>query len=226
MNTNTENQLSPAERKPNEGAKAFAAFTLYANLGPERSLARVGKELGKSEGLIERWSRRYDWGNRVRAYDAHLATAKRRAEEAQFLAESLEWKRREKEQREKEWRVSDACVKAGEEALRRFHENARRGATLGDVSRIFEVGSKLGRLATGMATERTEITGENSGPIRVDLLPTLRKVFGEIVDLRDGLGARPEGADAQLLLLPRGDGSDPPTALPLPLAAPDNPPTP
>ena len=210
MNTNTEPQLSPAERKPNEGAKAFAAFTLYANLGPERSLARVGKELGKSEGLIERWSRRYDWGNRVRAYDAHLATAKRRAEEAQFLAESLEWKRREKEQREKEWRVSDACVKAGEEALRRFHENARRGATLGDVSRIFEVASKMGRLASGMATDWTEITGEDGGPVQLELSAALNKVYGEILTVTGDRRDRPPVDDRQILLLPRGDCTDPP----------------
>ncbi|MBI5385074.1 MAG: hypothetical protein HZA90_10350 [Verrucomicrobia bacterium] len=206
------NTEKPYERQANESAKAFEAFTTYANQGATRSLVAVGQALGKSGSLIERWSRRYQWVERAWTYDARMARVKHEAEEAQMRAESAEWKRREKEQREKEWRVSNACIQAGEEALKRFYENARRGATLGDVSRIFEVGSKLGRLATGLATERTELTGEHGGPIQVDLLPTLRKVFGEIVDLRDGLGARPPGDDRQILLLPRGDCTATPSA--------------
>ncbi len=215
------------ERKPNESAKAFEAFQLYADKGPDRSLAAVGQALGKSGSLIERWSRLYHWVERAWAYDVHMARAKHEAEEAALREESAEWKRREKEHKENLWRVSKACLHAGEEALKRFYENARKGATLGDVSHIFDVGAKLGGLATGTATERTEVTGLNGGPIQVDLLPALRKVFGQIVDARDGLGTRPPGDDRQILLIPRGDGleSSPP-ALPEPTINPTNPTTP
>ena len=43
------------EQLPRESDKAFAAFSLYLNMGPERSTKTVGKQLGKSAGLIERW---------------------------------------------------------------------------------------------------------------------------------------------------------------------------
>ena len=37
----------------------------------ERSLQRVGSELGKSRGLIERWSSQWSWVERVRDWDDH-----------------------------------------------------------------------------------------------------------------------------------------------------------
>ena len=55
----------PFEQQPKETAKAFEAFSLYLELGPARSLAAVARKLGKSEGLIERWSRRHHWGERI-----------------------------------------------------------------------------------------------------------------------------------------------------------------
>ena len=205
----------PYERKPNESAKAFAAFRTYAGQGPKRSLAAVGQVLGTSVGLIERWSRRHDWVNRVRAHDAHLAAVEREDLEAKMRAKAEEWLRRQQELREQEWEVHDDCIRAGKEALKRFHENVRRGATLGDVSRIFEVGSKMGRLASGLATDRTEITGEDGGPVQLELMAALDKVYGEVLTVTDDRRARPARDDHQIPLLPRGDCTDPPTAPPL-----------
>ena len=51
----------PFEKQPRESDKAFAAFSLYLSLGAERSTREVGKQLGKSEGLVERWAARFDW---------------------------------------------------------------------------------------------------------------------------------------------------------------------
>src|SRR5215204_1693224 len=110
------------EQKPTESAKAFAAFSVYLSMGAERSLAAVGRKLGKSVGLIERWSRKFDWSGRVQAHGSHMA----------------------------------------------FVEREKVDANRADISRILEVASKLGRLAAGMATDRTEVTGEDGGPIRVE----------------------------------------------------------
>ena len=35
------------EQRPKESDKAFAAFAMYLSMGSERSLAQVGKKLGK-----------------------------------------------------------------------------------------------------------------------------------------------------------------------------------
>ena len=64
----------PFEQQPKESAKAFEAFSVYLAMGPERSLAAVGQRLGKSVGLVERWSAKFDWPARVQAQAAYLAT--------------------------------------------------------------------------------------------------------------------------------------------------------
>jgi len=63
------------EKQPKESAKAFAAFSLYLGLGEQRSLEAVGQKLGKSKALMERWSKRYHWFERVDSYSWHLAKA-------------------------------------------------------------------------------------------------------------------------------------------------------
>jgi len=68
------NAPKPWERRDKESAKAFHAFSVYLGMSPNsRSLREVGKKLGKSSTLIERWSSRHEWVKRVKAYDAFLA---------------------------------------------------------------------------------------------------------------------------------------------------------
>jgi len=68
-------------------------------------------------------------------------------------------------------------IAAGREVLKRFTEQGK-GATLGDVARALELACKLGRLACGMPTDKTEVTGEDGGPIRVELTAALNKIYG------------------------------------------------
>jgi len=63
----------PFERLPRESEKAFAAFSLYLSLGPQRSLAEVAQKLHKSVTMLGRWSAKFDWPARVAAHAAHLA---------------------------------------------------------------------------------------------------------------------------------------------------------
>lgn len=66
------NDTKPWERQEGESIKAFEAFTVYLEMGDERSLRAVGQRLGKSRALIERWSRTYQWVERVASYDADV----------------------------------------------------------------------------------------------------------------------------------------------------------
>ena len=56
------------ERRAKESEKAFAAFALYLSMGPERSLDAVRQKCGKSARLIQRWSGRWRWPERVAAH--------------------------------------------------------------------------------------------------------------------------------------------------------------
>jgi hypothetical protein len=175
-------QPLPFEQQSNESLKAFAAFSLYLSMGPERSLAAVGKQLGKSQALMERWSSKYNWSGRVQAYATHLAKVEREAADALVRNKAVEWSKRQQQLREEEWEIHGECIRAAREALKRFYERGR-GATLGDIARLLDLASKLGRLASGLATDKTEVTGEDGGPIRIEIEAALQKIYGEVVDI-------------------------------------------
>jgi len=169
------------ERLPKESDKAFAAFAMYLSLGPERSLAAVGRKLGKSKVLMERWSAKYNWTSRVQAHAAHLTIVEREATEALARGKSAEWLTRQTAVREREWRLHEKCIAAAEKALGAFMERDKVYANHSDIARMLEIASNLGRLATGMPTERTEVTGENGGPIQVEFEVALRKIYSEVL---------------------------------------------
>jgi hypothetical protein len=59
------------ERQPGETNRAFAAFAEYLQMGPSRSLAKLGQKLGKTTQHLEAWSVRNDWQRRVAAFSRH-----------------------------------------------------------------------------------------------------------------------------------------------------------
>lgn len=62
----------PWERQKGESEKAFEAFAIYRDMGEKRTLTAVAEKLQKSGSLIRRWKDRWDWVERVRAYDNGL----------------------------------------------------------------------------------------------------------------------------------------------------------
>ncbi len=60
------------ERQPKESAPAYEAFSIYRDMGAERSLQAVATRLSKSLPLMKRWSRAWSWGERVRQYEDSL----------------------------------------------------------------------------------------------------------------------------------------------------------
>ena len=67
-----EPDIAPWEQQPGESAKAFEAFAIYRDMGVERSVRKVTQRLNKSLTLIGKWSSRYNWPERARAYDRDL----------------------------------------------------------------------------------------------------------------------------------------------------------
>ena len=167
------------EQQPKESCKAFTAFALYLSMGAERSTAAVGRALGKSDGLMERWAARWRWVERVAAHASHLATVEREASEALARGKSAEWLTRQQQIREREWEMHEKCIEAARRGLKAFMEREKVYANLSDIARILEVASRLGRLASGMPTDRTELTGEDGGPLRIELSAALSKIYGQ-----------------------------------------------
>jgi hypothetical protein len=57
------------ERQPTDTDKSFEAFSIYRDMGANRSLDIVSQKLSKSIPLIKRWSRQHNWQERVAHFD-------------------------------------------------------------------------------------------------------------------------------------------------------------
>jgi hypothetical protein len=169
----------PFEKQPRESDKAFAAFSLYLSLGAERSTREVGKQLGKSEGLIERWAAKFDWRSRVAAHGAHLAVVERDAIEAAARSKAAEWESREQKLRETEWAMHEQAIAAAKRGLDAYMARDKVYANLADIARMLEIASKLGRLATGLGTDGDRRKGDDLPAVRVEVRVALEKIYGE-----------------------------------------------
>lgn len=149
----------PAQRQPRETAPAFEAFRHYLEMGPARSTAKVARALGKSKTLIDRWSSRWSWQNRVREFEAQ---ATRHVDDAHLDAIA----RRSRRQAEIAQLHGEASLTVAREVLRRLanpddaqtvlaklgiEELLRLEATLG---RMHNRAVVTERLALGISTEQ------------------------------------------------------------------------
>lgn len=167
------------EQQPRESAKAFAAFSLYLSLGPERSLAEVAQRLRKSVTMLGRWSAKFDWPARVAAYAAHLAVVEREAIEAVARAKGPQWEAREQQLRETEWAMHERAIEAAKRGLDEYMKREKVYANLADIARMLEIASKLGRLATGLGTDGERRNGDDLPTVRVEVTVALEKIYGE-----------------------------------------------
>lgn len=66
------------EKQPGESHQAFAAFSVYRDLGSCRKVPIVAQECGKSTNLLYRWSSQWNWQQRAEAYDESIAEEARK----------------------------------------------------------------------------------------------------------------------------------------------------
>ena len=166
------------EQQSRESNKAFAAFSLYLSLGPERSTAAVAAKLAKSQQLVRRWSAKFGWTERVAAYGTHLAIVEREAIEASARGKAAEWESREQKLRETEWAMHERAIAAAKRGLDAYMAREKVYANLADIARMLEIASKLGRLATGLGTDG-ERKREELPAVRVEVRVALEKIYGE-----------------------------------------------
>ncbi len=169
----------PFEQQPRESAKAFAAFSLYLSLGAERSLAAVGQELGKSVGLIERWSSKFDWPGRVAAYAAHLAEVERLAIERAAVEKAVEWERLRESVRREAWQEAQEAIAMVRKARAEWMAKGRVPGWEGQA-RMLELAFKLKQFATGMASEIKEVNTTLTAKVDVEWEIAIRKAYGAV----------------------------------------------
>jgi hypothetical protein len=92
------------EPQPKESSKAFWAFKIYRDLGPERSLVKACESYyGSTANLaqIKVWSSKFDWVDRARAYDDWLTLHAQAAIEEFQQTKAAEFAERQMALREK-----------------------------------------------------------------------------------------------------------------------------
>ena len=149
--------VHPWNMRDGESSKAYQAFELYRDAGPDRSHERVASDCGKSVSLIRQWSAAHGWADRVRAFDE--AAAVRASERALEDAATVR-ARQAKDAKEIQMRAMKKLSAADPDAM-----------TVAEATRAWQVGAEAERKALGIA-ERTELTGANGGPVET------RIVFG------------------------------------------------
>ena len=131
----------PWEMLETDTLKSFEAFTVYRDM-EDRTLEKVAKKLGKSNKLIERWSAKHNWRERVAAWDEE----KDRIIRQDLLRDIGSMRRRHVKL------ATDMLTKAAQ-ALARLPDEEIKAA---DISRMVEIASKLERISRGDVGEVVE----------------------------------------------------------------------
>ena len=157
------------ERLPDESPQAFEAFKLYMEMGPGRTVRETCRRLAKSWPVISGWSARHHWLERAREFDNGLEKIIRAAEEEKLIQSAGKWATRMQETRECAYQIAIRLVEKAE-AMLKFplaEKVSKDGKTVirpgrwtfADAARMLEVANRLKQLATGLPTERQELTG-------------------------------------------------------------------
>ncbi len=143
-------------RQPKEGAKAYAAFCIFRDMGPERTITKTAEILGrKSASMIYKWSSSNNWQERVRAYENHLQKiAVKAAENARLEMLS---------------RHANEAMLMQQIALQKLREIDPDTVSVGDAVKMVDVAVKVERLARGESTEN--VKEETTGEVKVVYFP-------------------------------------------------------
>lgn len=161
--------MSEWEQQATESGEAFAAFRRFRDLGEGRTLvqayrAHVEAHKGPTKGPIavpgswKRWSAQHNWRGRAEAHDRALQRAETAGRERAAETAGQDWYTRQQNLREREWQLSQLMMERAMNMLSGDAEERDDAARPADAARLAETASRLGRLSTGLVTERQQVT--------------------------------------------------------------------
>lgn len=170
------------DRMPEESFRQFAAFALYRDLGPTRSLSIIADESGYGKSTIDRLSIRYRWRERVSAYEKHLDGLKQAATKLQTYNMA-------QRQAALGLKMQDLAGKR----LQQFIDTPDLQATMtvSDVAKLASEGVRIERLAEGESTsnEDNKITFVLAGQSLPKWAPKNLIVDAEPIEQENGDGS-------------------------------------
>jgi len=166
------------EQRPRESTKAFAAFRIYLDLGPNRSLASAATQMGCSKRRMEALSRKYDWPGRVAARDAHVANLERQAIERLACEKAVEWWQLHEPVRRQAWLEAEELILMVREARERWKKSNRTPGFEG-MARMLDLAFKLKQFAAGMPSEIKEVHNLHAGKVSIEWEEAIKKAYGQ-----------------------------------------------
>jgi hypothetical protein len=127
------------DRETDESTKAFEAWTVYRDLGAKRSLQKASEMYyghGANVGQFARWSRRYGWVERTRAFDVEREMIRRSAIEDHLKAQAEDHAAREA-------RIQERLLEIREQAAEQSLEMLQYPLTEQYILREDEEGNKI-----------------------------------------------------------------------------------
>jgi hypothetical protein len=127
------------DRETDESAKAFEAWSIYRDLGAGRSLQKASEMYyghGANVGQFERWSRRYGWVERARAFDVEREMIRRSAIEDHLKTQAEDHAAREA-------RIQERILEIRERAAEQCLEMLQYPLTEQHIVREDEEGNKI-----------------------------------------------------------------------------------
>jgi hypothetical protein len=214
------------DRQKGETARAFAAFSEYRNLGPERSIEQVSQILSKSVQFLKRWSARWSWVERSALFDDHQRKITQDAFEKSMKADGEKWASRLKRQREEEFELAEMFLSRARQMLKfplvksKSEKSEDGHTTITEVEpanwtmdtsvRFSAMGHKLQRMALGLATDQVAHVGANGEPLppggttALIFLPRNGREFNDPLAMPPAKESKPSVPDASSA--PEGSG--------------------
>lgn len=166
------------EQQPRETSKAFAAFKIYLDLGPNRSLVSAAAKMGCSKRRMEWLSRKYDWPGRVTAFNRHFADLERQAIERLACEKAVEWWQLHEPARRQAWLEAEEAIAMVREARERWKKSNRTPGFEG-MARMLELAFKLKQFAAGMPSKIKEVHNLHAGKVSLEWEEAIRKAYGQ-----------------------------------------------
>lgn len=184
------------EQQPDEPAQIYAVARAYFDLGPNRSLKQVAQETGHKERTVERWSARYRWRVRAKAYDAYRLqvedSERRRVLEELARTEADKWGQRLRVEREEEWHTAQALLAKAREMLACPLEETKWNWR--DASALIDQAARLVRTAAS-ESELPDLDADEPGlTVRVEYVSQDRS-DAEATQQKTAPGAAQRGDD-------------------------------
>lgn len=168
------------QRQSGEEPADFTAFVAYLKLKGRRSHRAVATQTGRPLGAIRRLSARHNWVGRVAAFETRLADASQDALDVMVRAATSRTAADFERLRISAFLLARRVLEESDRWLKLACDPRRRDVSLGQICRLLELATTLGRRAAGMPLgdepSRPPVREDASGYMTGE--EALKKIYG------------------------------------------------